>query len=60
MIREMSMLVAHGAQLNRKSLHGKTPPALSRTRPGTSECSDLLERYGTRLTEQPPGPSMFH
>ena len=56
----VSMLVAHGAQLNRETLHGKTPLALSRSRPNTSECSDLLERYGACLSEQPPGPRMFH
>lgn len=56
----VSMLVAHGARLNKETLHGKTPLAISRSRPDTSECSELLERYGAFLSEQPPGPRMFH
>ena len=56
----VSMLVAHGAQLNKETLHGKTPLAISKSRPNTSESRDLLERYGARLSGQPPGPRMFH
>ncbi len=56
----VSMLVAHGARLNKQNLHGKTPLAISKSRPNTGESVDLLERYGACLSEQSPGPRMFH
>lgn len=56
----VSMLVAHGARLNKETLRGKTPLAISISCPQAGECSDLLERYGACLSEQPPGPRMFH